>query len=66
MSYAWSIGSVPIPSSEFQSLLEKDDVSLTGEYDLLDEDYDEARQIKGNPQMLSKKERALLRVRRKL
>jgi len=66
MSYAWSVGSVPIPSSDFQSLLEKGDVSPAGEYDLIEEDYDEARQRKGNPQMLSKKERTLLRVRRKL
>jgi predicted RNA-binding protein with PIN domain len=66
MSYAWSIGSVPIPSFEFQSLLEKGDASPEGEYDLLEEDYDEASRRKGNPQMLSKKEKALLRVRRKL
>ena len=66
MSYAWSIGSVPIPSPEFQPLLEKGDLSLSGEYDLIEEDHDEARQRKGNPQMLSKKERALLRAHRKL
>jgi uncharacterized protein len=66
MSYAWSLGSVPIPSAEFQSLIEKGDAPLEGEFDLIDEDYDEARQRKGNPQMLSKKERALLRVRKKL
>ena len=66
MSYAWSVGSVPIPSPEFQSLLEKDDVSPAGKYDLIDYDYDEAHQKKGNPQTLSKKEKALLRVRRKL
>jgi predicted RNA-binding protein with PIN domain len=66
MSYAWSSGSVPIPSSEFLTLLEKGTLSLSGEYDLIEEDYDEARQRKGNPQMLSKKERALLRARRKL
>jgi len=66
MSYAWSVGSVPIPSSEFQSLLENGSLSSTGEYDLIEEDYDEAHQRKGNPQMLSKKEKALLRARRKL
>lgn len=66
MSYAWSIGSVPVPSSEFQSMLEKGDLSPAGEYDLIEEDSDEGRKRKGNPQMLSKKERALLRVLRKL
>jgi len=66
MSYAWSAGSVPIPSPEFQALLEKGDLSAAGEYDLIEEDYDEDRRRRGNPQMLSKKEKALLRVRRKL
>jgi hypothetical protein len=66
MSYAWSVGSVPFPSSEFQSLLEKGSVSSAGEFDLIEEDYDEAPRRKGNPQMLSKKEKALLKVRRKL
>ena len=66
MSHAWACGSVPIPSSEFQSLIEKGDTSTTGKYDLIEEDYEGGRQRKGNPQKLSKKEKTLMRVRRKL
>lgn len=66
MSHAWACGSVPIPSSEFQSLIEKSDTSTTGKYDLIEEDYEGGRQRKGNPQKLSKKEKTLMRVRRKL
>jgi uncharacterized protein len=66
MSHAWACGSVPIPSSEFQSLIEKSDTSTTGKYDLIEEDYEGGRQRKGNPQQLSKKEKTLMRVRRKL
>ena len=66
MSYAWSAGSVPMPSSEFLPLIERDEISLSGEYDLIEEDHDEAPRKKGNPQMLSRKEKSLLRVRRKL
>lgn len=66
MSHAWACGSVPVPSSEFQSILEKSDISAAGKYDLIEEDYDEGRQRKGNPQRLSKKERLLMRTRKKL
>jgi len=66
MSHAWASGSVPIPSSEFQTILETSDTSLAGAYDLIEEDDDGGRQRKGNPQKLSKKERATLRVRKKL
>lgn len=66
MSHAWLCGSVPIPSAEFQSILEKCDISAAGAYDLIEEDYDEARQRKGNPLKPSKKDKALLRIRKKL
>ena len=66
MSHAWASGSVPIPSSEFQTILETSDTSLAGAYDLIEEDDDGGHQRKGNPQKLSKKERATLRVRKKL
>lgn len=66
MSHAWSCGSVPIPSSEFQSIIEKHDTSKAGKYDLIEEGYDEGFQRKGNPQKPSKKEKALIRARRKL
>ena len=35
-------------------------------YDLIEEDYDEGRQRKGNPLKPSKKDKALLRIRKKL
>jgi len=66
MSHAWASGSVPVSSSEFQSILKKCDISMSGEYDLIEEDYDEDRQRKGNPQQPSKKEKSLMRVRKKL
>ena len=66
MSHAWACGSVPIPSAEFLSLLEKSDTATTGKYDLLEEDYEGGRKRKGNPQKLSKKEKTLVRVRRRL
>ena len=66
MSHAWVCGSVPIPSAEFQSILEKCDISAAGAYDLIEEDDDEGRQRKGNPLKPSKKDKALLRIRKKL
>jgi hypothetical protein len=66
MSHAWVCGSVPFPSAEFQSILEKGDTSAAGAYDRIEEDYDEGRQRKGNPLKASKKEKALLRIRKKL
>jgi hypothetical protein len=66
MSHAWASGSIPIASSEFQAILENSDTSIMGEYDLIEEDYDESRQRKGNPQKPSKKEKALVRARKKL
>jgi len=66
MSHAWACGSVPVPSAEFQTILEKADTSAAGQYDLIEEDYDEGRQRRGNPLKPSKKEKALLRIRKKL
>lgn len=66
MSHAWGCGSVPIPSAEFQTILEKCDTSAAGAYDLIDEDDDVGRQRKGNPLKPSKKDKALLRIRKKL
>jgi uncharacterized protein len=66
VSHAWSCGSVPVPSAEFLNILERHDTSITGEYELLEEDYEEGRSRKGNPQQPSKKEKARMRVRRKL
>ena len=66
MSHAWACGSVPIPSTEFQSVLDKINMPATGAYDLLEEDYDEGGQRKGNAQKPSKKDKALMRARKKL
>ena len=66
MSHAWLCGSVPVPSAEFQHILEKCDTSANGPYDLIEEDYDEGRQRKGNPLKPSKKDKALIRIRKKL
>jgi len=66
MSHAWACGSIPIPSSEFQVILERSGISSTGEYDPLEEECDEDRQRKGNSRQPSKKEKALLRARNKL
>jgi len=66
MSHAWASGSLPISSSEFQAILENSNTSIEGEYDLIEEDYDAGRQRKGNPQKPSKKEKALMRARKKL
>ncbi len=66
MSHAWACGSVPIPSAEFQAILEKSSRFAAGEYDPLEEEYDEDRQRKGNPRQPSKKEKTLLRALSKL
>jgi hypothetical protein len=47
-------------------MLEKYDTPAAGAYDLLEEDYDKGRQRKGNPLRPSKKDKALMRVRKKL
>jgi hypothetical protein len=66
MSHAWASGSVPIPSLEFQSALDNSDTSSAGAYDLIEENYDEDHHKKGNAQKPSKKEKALVRTRKKL
>ena len=65
-SHAWACGAVPVPSAKFQSLIEKSDLSKAGKYDLIDEDYDDGRQRKGNPLKPSKKEKTLMRILKKL
>lgn len=66
ISHAWAMGSVPVPSETFQSILEKSGQASSGEYELLDEEDDDSARKKGNPRKLSKKEKALQRVLRKL
>ncbi len=65
MAYAWTCGSVPVASEEFRAVMENTGISFAGEYDLLEED-DRSVYKKGNPRQFSKKEKALMRVLRKL
>lgn len=65
MAYAWSCDSVPVPSDTFQPFLEQTSGSFKGEYDFLDDDSIYEKR-KGNPRQLSKKEKALARVLKKL
>jgi hypothetical protein len=66
VSYSWSHGSVPVPSSEFYSILERAAESFLGEYELLDDEDGHVIVRKGNPRKPSKREKALIRVIRKL
>lgn len=64
-AYAWSRGSVAVRAAEFDGLLRKAETSFTGDYELLDE-HEEIPERRGNPRKHSKKEKALLRVLKKL
>ncbi|MBI5640496.1 MAG: NYN domain-containing protein [Nitrospirae bacterium] len=64
ISSAWTNGCVPVPSDEFRKIIGNADRSPGGGYDLIEED--EPHQRKGNPRMPSKKEKAMLRVLKKL
>ena len=64
-AFAWSCGSVPVLSEEFYLILEKAGEFLTGEYSPL-ENNDFTENKKGNPRKLSKKDKTLMRVLRKL
>ncbi len=65
MAYSWSCGSVPVSSNKFLSIIENAGKSLSGKYELLEGD-DHVKHKKGNPRHPSKKEKALIRVLRKL
>jgi predicted RNA-binding protein with PIN domain len=62
---AWSCGSVPVPSGTFESFLEHSDKTVAGEFEPLDEDG-ESLPRQGRARMPSKKEKAVLRVLKKL
>jgi uncharacterized protein len=62
---AWSCGSVPVPSGKFWSFLERSGEIVAGEYEPLDEDGDTVPG-KGRARTPSRKEKALLRVLKKL
>jgi predicted RNA-binding protein with PIN domain len=62
---AWSCGSVPVPSGTFESFLEHSGKTVTGEFEPLDEDR-ETLPRQGRARTPSKKEKAILRVLKKL
>lgn len=64
-SSAWASGSVPVPSDIFLTALESAGRTAAGDYNRLEED-DFSGAGKGNPRMLSKKQKALKRVLNKL
>jgi predicted RNA-binding protein with PIN domain len=64
-SHAWAEGSVPVSSDQFLRRLGQDNASQDEIYGS-PQDEEGDRQGKGNPRQLSKKEKALIRVLRKL
>jgi predicted RNA-binding protein with PIN domain len=62
---AWASGSVPVPSEEFLPRMVQAAQRPGGLYEPLDEEEDDAPR-RGNPRQPSKKEKALIRVLRKL
>lgn len=65
MNHAWKNNSVPVPSDQFMSRLEREDNDLNGDFEFLEED-ESVQQLKGSPRQRSKKEKALMRVLNKL
>ncbi len=68
-AFAWSKGCVAVPSDRFMAVVDKAGSNFKGEYERLYEDEDEGlqeRSGRGNPRMLSRKEKALMRALRKL
>lgn len=63
--HAWASGSVPVSSEDFLNAIERKNMYR----DIADGEYDEEDEIyprKGNPRMLSKKEKAVVRALSKL
>lgn len=68
-AFAWAHGSVVVPSDRFGTVIGRAGSCFEDEYGPLYENEDERaglRKGKGNPRTLSKKEKALMRVLRKL
>lgn len=63
--HAWSRGAVPVPSAQFMERLERNDLRPAGTSGDEGNGEDEMRG-RGNPRQPSKKEKALIRVLRKL
>lgn len=64
-SYAWSVGSIPIPSEDFLYILKRKEIINEGRNEDYDEEYYEP-QKKGNPRKLSRKGKAVRRALSKL
>lgn len=64
VSFAWSSGSVPVSSDVFMAAVENAGSTPAGDYEALEEE--DVGHKKGNPRMLSKKQKALSRVLNKL
>lgn len=65
VSRAWACGCVPVSSEKFMPFIEGPKRSVTGEYELLEEDS-ESFSKKGNAHTPSRKEKALQRALKKL
>ncbi len=68
-AFAWASGCIAVPSDRFMAAIDRVGSNLKGEYEFLyEDDYDGqgTRHGKGNPRMLSKKEKALARALKKL
>ena len=68
-AFAWANGCIAVPSARFMAVIDRAGSHIEGEYELLDKDEYEgqgSRHGKGNPRMLSKKEKALARALKKL
>lgn len=64
-NYAWSKNSIVISSDEFRDVLDKQDETPTGKFELIEDDGVEPKK-KGSPRMLSKREKAKKRALSKL
>lgn len=64
--YAWSRGAVPVPSADFLDLLERAGVDNDGPYEFIEEDDAPLDRKKGRSRMLSRREKAVIRVKKKL
>ncbi len=63
--YAWSKGCIVISSDEFRDILDKQDETLTGKFELIEDNEFEPKK-KGSPRTLSKREKAKKRALSKL
>ncbi len=65
-AYAWTSGSVPIPSEKFLKAMEQKEIEGETSSDENHEEYGMTFRRRGNPQKLSKKEKTIKRILSKL